>query len=301
MRNIRWLILLASLGAILLASSVGAIMALLVDLESCAGNSFQAWASNTWVQTTEDDFNAGVLNQVNTSSSAGDVLLSLIPPPTLISSDNSEVSTSGDTEWHLVKTLTFTGVGASYDELRIDSNLKAINPATASSSIRIDDVEKFSHSTTSTSYESYSDVFDFSSYPDGEHTAKLYLQTDNKNKEAYNSIFELYRTKSYASLGTIASQVLDTGVAGASWESLFWDETLPSTTNITFEVRANDTLFAKDAEPATPSVPDWISVGGVSPVTSGLPSGRYMQWRATLTTSDTSETPTLNEVRVYHY
>jgi hypothetical protein len=301
MRNKRCLALLASLGVILLASSVGGTMASFVDHESSSGNSFQAWASNTWVQTTEDDFNAGVPNQVNTSSSAGDVLLSPIPLPTLITSDNSEVSASGDTEWHLVKTLTFTKDGAAYDELRIDSNLKADNPATASSSIRVDDVEKFSHATSSTSYESYSDVFDFSSYPDGEHTVKLYLKTSNKNKETYNSIFELYRTKTYVSPGSIASQVLDTGVYGASCESLFWDETLPSDTNITFEVRASDNLFAKDAEPDPPSVPDWISVGGMSPVTSGLPSGRYVQWRATLATSDASKTPVLHEVRVYYY
>jgi len=80
------------------------------------------------------------------------------------------------------------------------------------------------------------------------------------------------------------------------WDALFWDETLESNTAITFEVRASDNLFAKDA--ATPS---WTPAGGTSPVTSGLPSGRYMQWRATLTTSDTSKTPTLREVRVYHY
>jgi len=103
-------------------------------------------------------------------------------------------------------------------------------------------------------------------------------------------------TSKYTSSGTIASQVLDTGVAGARWDALFWDETLQSNTDITFEARASNTSFAKDA--ATPS---WTSVGGTSPITSGLPSGRYMQWRATLTTSDTSKTPTLREVRVYHY
>ena len=100
----------------------------------------------------------------------------------------------------------------------------------------------------------------------------------------------------YVSSGTIASQVLDTGVAGARWDALFWDETLPSNTDITFEVRASDTAFTKDA--ATPS---WTFVGGTSPVTSGLPSGRYLQWRATLTNSDTSETPTLHEVTVDYY
>jgi len=100
----------------------------------------------------------------------------------------------------------------------------------------------------------------------------------------------------YVSSGTIASQVRDTGVVGARWDALFWDETLESNTDITFQVRASNTSFAKDA-----GSPSWTLVGGTSPVTSGLPSGRYMQWRATLTTSDTSKTPTLHEVRVYHY
>jgi hypothetical protein len=104
--------------------------------------------------------------------------------------------------------------------------------------------------------------------------------------------------RAYLSPGTIASQVRDTGVAGARWDGLFWDEILPGGTSITFEVRASDTLFAKDTPDAT--LP-WISVGGISPVTSGLPSGRYMQWQATLNTSDPSETPVLQEVRVYHY
>jgi len=99
-----------------------------------------------------------------------------------------------------------------------------------------------------------------------------------------------------ASSGTSTSQVLDTGVTGTSWDALFWDETLQASTDITFEVRASDTEFLKDA-----ANPSWISVGDFSPVTSGLPSGRYMQWRATLTTTNTSKTPILHEVRVYHY
>lgn len=100
----------------------------------------------------------------------------------------------------------------------------------------------------------------------------------------------------YFASGTIASQVLDTGIAGASWSVLAWDETLPGSTDITFEVRASNTPFAKNA-----ALPSWIFVGGNSPVTSGLPSGRYKQWRATLTTSNPSRTPILHEVRVYYY
>jgi hypothetical protein len=100
----------------------------------------------------------------------------------------------------------------------------------------------------------------------------------------------------YVSSGTIACQVFDTTVSGARWDALFWDETLQSNTDITFEVRAANSLAG--------GFPDasWTNLESAnSPITSGLPSGRYMQWRATLTTSDTSITPALREVRVYHY
>ncbi|MBN2098282.1 MAG: PQQ-like beta-propeller repeat protein [Dehalococcoidia bacterium] len=103
-------------------------------------------------------------------------------------------------------------------------------------------------------------------------------------------------TTTYVNSGTVASQVRDTGAAGARWDALFWDETIPASTDIPFEVRASDTLFTADNATLT-----WIPVGGTSPVTSGLPSGRYMQWRATLTTLDITMTPVLEEVRVYHY
>lgn len=265
------------------------------DAELNANNTFQAWVSSQWVQTTQGDFQAGVLNNVDASSSPGNVKLSLILNPTLVTSDNAERSVKGTTPT-LVKTLTFTKSGDTYNTLRIDSNLR-IDSTTgkkiAYSDIRVNDVSVFTHSTQSATYVAYQDTLDFSGYADGPHTIKLYLYTDSVSRTAYNSIFELHRTKTYAAAGTIASQVLDTGIAGAKWDALFWDETLPSNTNITFEVRAADTAFTKDA--ATPS---WTFVGGTSPVTSGLPSGRYLQWRATLTTSDTSKTPTLHEVTV---
>jgi len=95
--------------------------------------------------------------------------------------------------------------------------------------------------------------------------------------------------------GTIASQVLNTTIAGATWDMLSWDETLVSGTNIAFEVRASNAPFLKtDVSPA------WISVGGTSPITAGLPSGQYKQWRATLTTANSTLTPVLHEVRVWY-
>jgi len=93
----------------------------------------------------------------------------------------------------------------------------------------------------------------------------------------------------FCSIGT------EDSVATAIWVALSWDETLQSNTDITFEVRASDGLFTKDAVS-----PSWIVIGGTSPVTTGLPSGRYMQWRATLTTSDPTKTPTLHEVTIFY-
>lgn len=75
MKGKKWLILLSSLAVILLASGVGVTRSTLVDLETSTGNTFQAWTSTEWVQTTQGDFEAGVLSQVDTSSSPGDVKL----------------------------------------------------------------------------------------------------------------------------------------------------------------------------------------------------------------------------------
>jgi hypothetical protein len=106
----------------------------------------------------------------------------------------------------------------------------------------------------------------------------------------------IFARAGYFSSGTLASQVLDSGIPGANWNLLAWDETLSTNTDITFEVRASNAPFAKDA-----ALPSWTAVGGTSPVTQGLPTGRYKQWRATLTTSNPSKTPVLHEVRVYYY
>ncbi len=100
----------------------------------------------------------------------------------------------------------------------------------------------------------------------------------------------------YSLNGTIASRVLDTSVPGEAWNALTWDVSLETGTSVSFEVRAADSIFA-----AGNALPGWLDAGGVSPVMSGLPTGRYMQWRATLSTSDNTVTPVLHEVRVYHY
>ncbi len=99
----------------------------------------------------------------------------------------------------------------------------------------------------------------------------------------------------YQSYGTFASEVNNSGQAGTHGDIFEWDEIVASgITDITFEVRASDTSFTK-ADP----LPSWISVGGTSPIRSGLPSGQFRQWRATLSTGNSTITPILNEVRLW--
>ena len=93
--------------------------------------------------------------------------------------------------------------------------------------------------------------------------------------------------------GIVSSKVLDTENNGTMFNGLFRDETLEADTGINFEIRANDTIFLKNA-----STPAWTAVVGSSSVTPV--SGRYMQWRASLTTTNFSKSPLLQEVRVYY-
>ena len=122
---------------------------------------------------------------------------------------------------------------------------------------------------------------------------KMRFTSDGSNTPVLDEISVSYSGGGYCFSGTIASQVHDTGAAGTLWGSLSWSETIQAGTDITFEVRASDEPFAKDN-----AGPEWIPVGGTSPVTSGLPSGRYQQWRATLATENTFNTPILHEVTI---
>ncbi|MDD5287808.1 MAG: hypothetical protein PHY28_01680, partial [Dehalococcoidales bacterium] len=148
---------------------------------------------------------------------------------------------------------------------------------------------------TTTSSLSSSDTINTSALSNGSHTVKLYLKSSNKNTAAQNSVFEVYRTYTYAASGTIVSAVWDTQVAGSRWDALFWYESLPSGTDITFEVRA-----AEDT--STLQGKSWTAIGGTSPVLSIPDSGRYQQWRATLAAdSARANTPVLQEVSTYYY
>ncbi|MDD5509453.1 MAG: hypothetical protein PHI12_01385 [Dehalococcoidales bacterium] len=100
--------------------------------------------------------------------------------------------------------------------------------------------------------------------------------------------------KAYATEGWRLSAVFDSGANDTDWLVLEWDETLPTNTDIDFEVRASNTEFyLNDTTPA------WIAVGGNSPANLSL-TGRYVQWRVTLSTGNIMVTPELYEVRMLY-
>ncbi|OPX61816.1 MAG: hypothetical protein A4E29_00695 [Methanomassiliicoccales archaeon PtaB.Bin134] len=94
--------------------------------------------------------------------------------------------------------------------------------------------------------------------------------------------------------GTYTSAVHDAGTEGAKFDHAFWDRTLPSLTTVTLEIRASDSLSSGEPDAG------WQVLGsGTNASLEGL-EGRYVQWRAILTSDSPGVTPVLEEVRIYY-
>jgi hypothetical protein len=146
-------------------------------------------------------------------------------------------------------------------------------------------------------YESLSDgtaSYSVAGGSNGGPSSQAPAAQDGQAGTTYKGAISYVSSLPYLSSGTLASQVLNTLTASSTWDELSWNEILPANTDITFEVRASNTPFAAGA-----GTPSWTDLSPAdSPVTTGLPSGQYMQWRATLSTTDTSQTPVLQDVTI---
>jgi hypothetical protein len=72
-----WRVLLVGAVLTLVSHAVGVTLCSNVDSETALANTFQGTTSPMWRQTTQTDFNAGVLINVDTASSPGDVKLAV--------------------------------------------------------------------------------------------------------------------------------------------------------------------------------------------------------------------------------
>ncbi len=323
MKNERWLVVTLSLVLVWLLSCIGSTGSYYSEGETSTADSFEAWVSNLWLQTSQIDFNAGLLENISTSLSLDDVQLGTATI-TLGDSVNDGVSeTYADTVYTQIDNYTsvpqdgriiswtyynsgatstgamlefLSGSGSTWTMMAKSEAVTITGTNTFTASIPVQAGWQLGlypgsgnlkyNSTGGTVLNRAENSGDF---------ALGDIKTDFSQFSGHLSLTAILNLDHYNYQGRLASPVQDSHVSGANWNALSWNKTLQNGTNITFEVRASDTLFTKEA--ATPS---WVPAGDTSPVISGLPSGRYKQWRATLTTTDTSKTPTLHEVRVYN-
>jgi len=96
--------------------------------------------------------------------------------------------------------------------------------------------------------------------------------------------------------GNLKSIVFDTGNSNTQFDSLSWNSTLPAGTTITFQIRASNKKFNVNDN----SIP-WTNLTGLSPVSTGLPTGRYVQWYVFLTTKSMQVTPALHSVDLWYH
>ena len=99
----------------------------------------------------------------------------------------------------------------------------------------------------------------------------------------------LRTTASYASYGTLTSNIHDAGKK-IDWTAIKWNASAPQTTSITLQTRTSDDNM------------NWSAWSGAYSNSAGSaitsPDGRYIQYRANLTTLDSDITPTLYDLSI---
>ena len=324
MKERKWLILAAILSLFLLLGCIGSTGSYYSNGASSTADSFGAWTSGLWLQTNGPDFDAGFLSNVDTSAPSDAVQLS---DTTLIfgNSSNEGLSVTAADAVHVqsetyamvprdgrITSWTYYNAGASSVGARLEFLSGAENSWTIrakSDAVTITGTNTFAVSipvqagwqlglySGSGNLRCNSTGGTVSSRDEGSGDFDLDVTESDFSSSIGNlALTAILDLGYYNSSGSIASQVMDTGINGSKWNALSWDNVLPDGTSIAFEVRASDAPFDGDS-----ALPNWTSVGGISSITSGLPLGRYKQWRATLATTYTNVTPTLSEVRLYYY
>jgi len=99
----------------------------------------------------------------------------------------------------------------------------------------------------------------------------------------------------YASSGTYTSGVIDAGKSVANWGTLSWTKTGAQTVSIKARSSNSSSMAGATAYASCSNITSGAALSTGSCVTNGH---RYVQYQATLSTSDTAVTPTLNDVTI---
>lgn len=95
----------------------------------------------------------------------------------------------------------------------------------------------------------------------------------------------------YQTTGTLTSSIFDTGYSNVNWGTLTFAATTPSNTSVSVKVRTGNSADLSDATAfsSCSSISSGSSIANNSCVNSG---NEYVQYQVTLSTTDTSVTPT---------
>ena len=120
-------------------------------------------------------------------------------------------------------------------------------------------------------------------------TSDLRVLVSDTNVDSYDLVVDWLRMTPYASAASFESRVFDSGANGY-WDVLSWVADEPAGTGLAILARAGDTASPDGSWTAFTAVP--IS-GEELPV-----AGRYLQYRADLSTTDPTLTPLLHQLSV---
>ncbi|MBI5360697.1 MAG: putative Ig domain-containing protein [Planctomycetes bacterium] len=100
-------------------------------------------------------------------------------------------------------------------------------------------------------------------------------------------------SSAYKSTGSVTSKVIDSSFSGALWGTIEWIEISPADTDIVLQTRTGNTAIPDETWSGWSSA--YTNPAGTA-ITS--PQGQFLQWKAVLSTSNTTKTPILQEVAV---
>ena len=117
-------------------------------------------------------------------------------------------------------------------------------------------------------------------------SSTMKLLASDANVDASSLAVDWMRLSPYPSSGTFTSRVIDAGAA-VSWGTVTWTADVPTGSAVTIQVRTGDT-----------AVPDgtWSALTAVAAGGSVGRTGRYAQYRATLTRATDGSTPALRDL-----
>lgn len=290
-----------------------------------------------WIQTTYDDFNTGIKdNVVITNNEGGEVQLAK-----LLSLDQSQTSQNSDSniiQGDYYEAQTFVAgmsgnlVGIAIRAKRSGSQTKALivelrdttqddkpgnNILASAQRNDISTEQEYDFTFTSPAIviagNKYSIVIrqedggvdNYSiSYQDSDvYTYGKRFTSSNSGstwtEQTNDDIYFKTYVENYATSGTLESQVFDSNSSLTKWKKIFWDANIFDGTSVKFQIATNNDGTTWNFKGPDGSDSTYYTTSG-SDIWNGHDNTRYIKFKAFLETSNISITPILKEVIIFY-